>query len=415
MLRNFMYKLHTHCRACGYAKPGASGTKSNSDEKLVKVFDLGIQPLANDFCREKDHRAGYAPLEVVICPNCTLAQLSIVVDPEILYRRYPYVTSPSQMMQDHFSALIDDIKDETGGKSVLEIGSNDGRLLSVMQKDGYSVLGVEPAENLSDFARANGIPTQTGFFGDALAKILPSCDIIIARHVFCHIDDWQDFVRGLETVAHKDTLICIEVPYVGDTLKHCEFDQIYHEHLSYLSIRAMRALLKESPLQLYRVLRYPIHGGVILVMLRHRESGHLPSKDALLDSEELAGVPEWKEFQAKAHQHIQQLREKVRCLRSQGFSVAGLGASAKSTVWINACGFTKKDIAFVSDNTMNKQYCNIPGTDILVIDEGAILRELPDYVIMFAWNYRLELLEKFSLARSKGVKFIVPVPQIEVV
>jgi len=404
-----MYKYHTYCRACGYGKAGAQGIKSAPTEKLIEVFDLGVQPLANDFQKEGEELAGYAPLKVMFCPRCTLAQLSVVVRPEVLYKNYSYVTSKSDMMQSHFEKLISSIQAETNGNTVLEIGSNDGHLLSLMQKSGYEVSGIDASDNLSKIAIDNGIPTVIGLFGEELAAALPQRDIIIARHVFCHISEWKDFIRGLEMVCHKETLVCIECPYAGDTLKNCEFDQIYHEHCSFLTVRAMKELLKGTCLYLHKITRYPIHGGTILMMLKVGAYGNL------LDWKEDITVDDWKEFQIAAKKQIASLRETVRNLISKGSRISALGASAKSTVWINACGFTRKDIAFISDNTPQKQYTFSPGTDIPIVDEGAILRELPDYVILFAWNYKEEILEKFKRARSLGVKFIIPVPEISIV
>ena len=402
-----MYIYHTHCRACGYAQSGAQGAKLVQSEKLIEVFDLGVQPLANDFRRPGEEMSGYAPLKVMFCPRCTLAQLSVVVKPETLYRNYSYVTSPSRMMQEHFEHLIADITAETGRTDVLEISSNDGLLLAMMKSKGFLVLGVDPAENLSEAARINGIPTQTGFFGEDLSRILPKSDIVIARHVFCHVDDWKDFIRGLDAVSHDDTLICIEVPYVGDTLQNCQFDQIYHEHISFMSIGAMLALLKDTRFYLHKIVRYAIHGGAIMLMLRVGHGG-------VIGWDEKITLQDWEKFAVEAHNQIDRLKATIQTLRSQGKRVAALGASAKSTVWISACGFTRKSIEFIADSTPQKQLTFSPGTDIPIVDEGAILRELPDYVVMFAWNFRDEILEKFSLARSKGVKFIIPVPRIEI-
>lgn len=410
-----MYTLHTHCRACGYGRAGAQGIKSAPAEKLIEVLDLGVQPLANDFCRDGEPRAGFAPLKVLFCPRCTLAQLSVVVDPKVLYNHYSYVTSPSAMMRAHFKNLITDIAKETDGKTVLEIGSNDGRLLAMMREGaGYEVQGVDPAMNLASIANGKGIVTHVGFFGEELARSLLQVDIVIARHVFGHVEDWQDFVRGLEAVSHSETLICIEVPYAGDTIKGCEFDTIYHEHLSYLTLKSVDALLANTDFRIHRVLRYPIHGGAILLMLRNKHSTVPLCGDTMLRVDNIT-ADDWHKFSATAREQIDRLRATVETLRSQGKRIAGLGASAKSTVWISACGFSRKHVAFIADDTPQKQYTYSPGTDIPVTDEGAILRELPDYVILFAWNYREEVLEKFSLARSKGVKFIVPVPKIEVV
>ena len=409
-----MYHLHTHCRACDYGKPGAQGIKSAPTDKLIEVFDFGVQSLANDFVHDGEPHAGYAPLKVLFCPQCSLAQLSVVVDPKALYSHYSYVTSPSQMMRDHFIQILSDIKDEAPeAKTVLEIGSNDGRLLHLMRNNGYSVQGIDPARNLAEIARATGVPTQTGLFGEDLARMFPDYDIIIARHVFCHVDDWHDFIRGLEALCHQETLIFIEVPYVGDTLEKCEFDQVYHEHLSFLSIKAMEALLKGTSLKIHRIKQYSIHGGAIGIMLRTLGATTLPENNVVWSDN--FTIEDWRAFAFTAKEQIWKLTTAVRSLTAQGKRVAGLGASAKSTVWINACGFTRKDISFIADNTPQKQFTFSPGSDIPIVDEGAIIRELPDYVIMFAWNYRTEILTKFAQARAKGVKFIIPVPKVEII
>lgn len=409
---SFMVK--TNCRACGFGPPKTAGgiKTATSSDKLVPVLNLGVMPLANAFKKEGESHPGYYPLAINYCPRCSLAQLSVVVDPHILYDAYSYVTSPSAMMRDHFKELLSDIVEEAPhARTVLEIGSNDGRLLETMKSHGYTVQGIDPAENLAAIARVAGVPTTSGFFGEDLARTFPAQDIVIARHVFCHVDDWGNFIRGLEALCHKETLICIEVPYVGDMLRKCELDQTYHEHLSFLSIKAMEHLLKGTALKIHRIKQYAIHGGAIVVMLRTTGTTAMLSSSVWTDN---FTVEDWRVFSERAKDQIDRLRATVSTLVAQGKRVAGLGASAKSTVWINACGFTRREIAFISDNTPQKQFTFSPGTDIPIIDEGAILRELPDYLIVFCWNFFSECLTKFSSARAKGVKFIVPVPKIEV-
>jgi hypothetical protein len=412
-----MYKLHTVCRACGYGAPPAPGIKSGEPEKLIPVFDLGLQPLANDFKREGDEHAGFVPLKVLFCPRCTLAQLSVVVDPKILYANYPYVTSPSATMQEHFTRLIADIRQEQAFDQVLEIGSNDGALLRRFQKEGAShVLGVDPAFNLTQIANNAEITTLTmqfnSFAGHEIVGMDFNPDVIIARHVFCHVDDWHDFIRGLEILTTKNTLICIEVPYVGKLLAGVEFDTCYHEHLSYFSLKALEALLKHSELYVHKVLPYSIHGGAMMLMLRRKS---FSTSSCVLSATENITIKHWENFAVESKNQINRLRQTVMASVAQGKRVAGLGASAKSTVWVNACGFSRKEIQFIADNTPQKQLCFSPGTDIPIVDEGAILRELPDYVILWAWNYKDEILEKFKRARELGVKFIIPVPTIQVV
>lgn len=418
-----MYHNHTYCRSCHYGKNNfAPGIKSAAKgESLIPVFDLGLQPLANDFAAADEEHAGYAPLKVMLCPRCSLAQLSVVVNPEILYSKYLYVTSPSDTMRRHFDLLGMTIGQEQPFTSLLEIGSNDGALLRHFAARGVRVAGIDPAENLADIARKSGIPTITGVFNacsaqKSVAASRDGFDVILARHVFCHVDDWREFVDCLAIPSHKSTLICIEVPHVKDLLERGEFDTIYHEHLSYLSVRAMRALLADSPFRLQRVVRFDIHGGAILLMLRRKEfAGAVDESVERFERCEDATLPAWEAFTIKAAASVNALESFVKGAKADNKRVAGFGASAKSTVWMNACEFTRKDIAFITDTTPQKLYKLSPGTDIPIVDEGAILRELPDYAICFAWNFRDEILAKNTLALSKGVRFVFPVPELQVV
>lgn len=418
-----MYFTKHTCRACGYGPfEGAQGTKTGSgNQNLIPVFDLGLQPLANDFAAMTEDHAGYAPLKVMFCPRCTLAQLSVVVRPEILYSHYLYVTSPSETMKAHFSQLTDALRAEQPFLHALEIGSNDGAYLQYLSQSGTGGCGIDPADNLAELAKHNGIATVTGAFTRETAEqaVTMNCgpfDLIVARHVFCHVNDWQSFTDNLAIPSHRDTLVAIEVPYCKDMLKNGEFDTIYHEHTSYLTIKAMEALLADAPFKLHRVLRFPIHGGAIVLLLRRKdwpgERHH--SVDQLLASEDIT-LADWTEFERRSRANIDSLRCFVRDANDCGKRVAALGASAKSTVWVNACGFTRKEIKFIADATPQKQWKLSPGSDIPIVDEGAILRDLPDYLIVFAWNFLEEITAKNQRYLELGGKLVVPVPKLEVI
>lgn len=421
-----MYKLHKHCRACGLGKVTTpNGIKvEKPDEKLISVFDLGLQPLANDFVKPGGEHAGFAPLEVLYCPRCSLAQLSVVVDPFVLYHHYNYVTSTSETMHQHFERLYQDLMQEQDGKlgHVLEIGSNDGAFLkflkgnqNVYSKGVLSVTGVDPAENLASAANTDGIHTICGKWGSRLATYLPfHQNTIIARHVFCHVDDWQDFIAGLEVASDKNTLVAIEVPYVRDLLEFHAFDTIYHEHLSYLSLKSVNRLLENTKFKLYGYIKYDIHAGAILLLLRRREYEQTEKVLSHVADDEIT-EQDWRKFAYNSHNVMNELKREVLGFQTNKKRVCGFGASAKSTVWINACGFTKRQIQFICDCTPQKQYCLSPGTDIPIVDEGALLREMPDYCIIFAWNFCSEILEKNKLYREKGGKFIVPIPTLRII
>lgn len=414
-----MYKIHSHCRACGYGKPGAQGIKSAPTDKLIEVLDLGIQPLANDFGSDRDEHAGFAPLKVLFCPRCSLAQLSVVVRPDILYANYNYVTSTSDMMQRHFHSLWNDIHHEASGLRLLEIGSNTGDFLLFCRERGANpIMGIDPAKNLCDIAKAKDIHTLPSVFNVESAIVanntIGKIDVVVARHVFCHIDDWRGFIAALLEVGHSETLYVIEVPYAPDTIKMNSWDQIYHEHLSYFTLQAMQALLASTGLHVHRVIKYPIHGGAIAVMLRRDESEMPPSP---LTQLRVDGITEyhWHSFALHAKDQQDSLRQLLQGYADDGKIVCGFGASAKSTVWINACKLNRKHIRFICDNTPQKQWKFSPGSEIPIVDEGALLRDLPDYAVCFAWNFMPEILEKQQRYISKGGKFIVPVPEIHIV
>lgn len=403
-----MYTLHTVCRACG-------------SKSLTPVVNLGLQPLANDFRREDEEHAGYAPLSVLFCYRCTLAQLSVVVRPDILYSQYPYVTSKSHMMQDHFDALTRDILTEIKPGSVVEIGSNDGFYLEFLRRCGFgNVVGIDPAANLAQRAQDTGILTINDFFGPDSAKsareAAGSVDLIVARHVFCHVDDWKGFVKSLDLLASKDTLICIEVPRTRNQIASVSFDQIYHEHLSYLTLTALGWLLSESPFHIHRVCEYDIHGGALLIMIRRNDYRAIPhpSVEKFFFSDSIT-LEMWKEFASEAEFQILELGNLVHRLVEQGKSVCGLGASAKGTVWINACRFTHREIGEVFDCTMEKARRFIPGTQIPVTPEAGDCLDGYDYAVLFAWNFAQEVMANHRNWMEVGGQFILPVPKPQVI
>jgi len=394
-----MYKFIQQCRACG-----------NPAKNLVEVFDLGLQPLANDFRKGDEEHAGYAPLKVLFCEKCTLAQLSVVVDPKLLYSTYAYTTSRSKTMSEHFALLWQAINIECNPDSVIEIGSNDGFFLEFCKLHGAGqVCGIDPASNLTSQSK---IMTVFGTFNSETAHaarcVVPRPSLVVARHVFAHIDDWQQFVRDLDALCDKDTLVVLEVPYAADTLRHVEFDQVYHEHLSYVSIKAVQFLLRDSPFEIYHVLRFPIHGDSVVIMLRRTNSKAPRESVAQSLKTEQISVVSWESFSFFARLRIESIKRKVSQLLAQGKVVAGYGASAKSSVCITACGFTRRQIAFVTDTTSWKIGRLIPGSDIPVVAEAAIKSEHPDCMICFAWNYKLEILDKEHEYLSNGGQFIFP-------
>lgn len=417
-----MYTNHENCRACGYGPAlNRDIIKSGSgSQKLESILNLGVMPLPNAFKKQGQPRPGHYPVELLVCPRCHLGQLSAVVDPAVLYADYPYVTSPSEMMKEHFRALWNTLCQEQKPSVVAEIGSNDGLLLEEFRKLGAEqVIGIDPAANLVELARARGVNSICSLFDRQAAEMaraaVPPIDVILARHVFCHVDNWEEFINNVAVMCEKKTLVAIEVPYAHDTIANCEWDQIYAEHLSYLTIRSMVHLLQASALRLQHIVRFPIHGGAIVMLLRRidNEDPVYSSVQEFIDAERCR-VEDWRIFAAQAREQISDLKFLVKRLREQGKRVVGYGASAKSTMWINACRFTKKDIEGVYDYTPQKLYTNVPGTDIPVLHEGGFYANAADYAVVWCWNFLPEILKRQEKWIAGGGKFIVPVPEVKI-
>jgi novobiocin biosynthesis protein NovU/D-mycarose 3-C-methyltransferase len=407
-----MIHERTQCRTCG-------------SKNLTLILDLGKTALVNDFLAPEEV-AGYKislPLRVVLCTNCSLVQLADTVDPKVLYSRYAYVTSTSRTMDAHLSEQSAHLL-AVGGfgarPKVLEIASNTGIFLKKFQERGCDVLGVEPALNIAEVAVKSGIPTRNEFFNAASARKLKGewgvADLILGRHVFAHIDDLRDLLTGLEAVSHADTLIAFEVPYLVDFFEHTEYDTIYHEHLSYISVRSLEALLQNSPFVLSRINHYPIHGGSILFHIRHRSSSLKPhtSVAAALEKERQLRLIEpttWKNFAARVERIRAELPTLIRKLKSQGKRIIGYGASAKGNTLLNTCGLTNKELDYVIDNTPFKQNKITPGSWIPVRPPEILLKDQPDYALLLAWNFASEIIRREIEYQKRGGRFIVPIPE----
>ena len=411
-----MIQERTQCRTCG-------------SKNLKFILDLGKTALVNDFLKPEDV-AGYKislPLRVVLCPDCSLVQLADTVDPKILYSHYAYVTSTSKTMDTHLNKMMTHLL-STGrlgsGSKVLEIASNTGVFLKKFKEQGCDVLGVEPAENIADVALATAIPTRNEFFSAITAKKLKAewgaADLILGRHVFAHIDDLKDLVAGLAEISHEETLIAFEVPYVVDFFEHTEYDTIYHEHLSYISVRAIEALVKDSPFMLSRVDHYPIHGGSILFHLRHRLSKATPhaSVAQAIEKEKsmrLADPVTWEAFAQRVNHIRTELPALLRKLKSQGKRIIGYGASAKGNTLLNTCGITMEELDYIIDNTPFKQNKIAPGSWIPVRPPEMLLKDQPDYALLLAWNFAPEIIKRETEFQKRGGRFILPVPEPKIV
>ena len=399
----------TRCRSCGATD-------------LDLVLSLGRTPLANALLREEelDKPEPTFPLDLVFCPTCALVQITETVPPEQLFSHYLYLSSFSDTMVKHSEELVESLIKRRGlgpESLAMEVASNDGYLLQFYKRAGIPVLGIEPAANIAKVAEDRGIPTIVRFFGQELAEELRAsgklADVIHGNNVLAHVADLNGFVAGLSIALKEDGVVVIEAPHVKPMIERLEFDTIYHEHLCYYSLTALRPLFKRHGLEIVDVFEIPIHGGSLRVHAAHTGK---PSDRAckLLEEEEAAGVG-GREFYQGFGDKVRQLKGELvltlRNLKSAGSSLAAYGASAKGSTLLNYCGIGSETLDFVADRSTVKQGLYTPGTHLRIKPPEALMEERPDHVLMLTWNFADEILQQQDAYRRQGGKFILPVPQ----
>jgi len=388
---------------------------------LALILSLGKTPLANSLLSPGAPAASEErfPLDLVFCPKCSLVQIAVSIPPEKMFREYSYFSSFSEGMlrhaEEHVARLIR--MQGLGGDSLaMEIASNDGYLLQHFVKAGIPVLGVEPARNIAKVAVDRGIRTVSEFFTRELAATLPKADVVIANNVLAHVPDLNGFIAGVRTVLKPGGVATIEVPYVRDMVDGCEFDTIYHEHLCYFSVAALDALISRNGLVLDRVERIPIHGGSLLLQLRHEKTDR-GSVEALLREEGQWGVKQKLPYQVMAHR-VEGMKASLRGLladlKKEGRRIAAYGAAAKGATLLNHFGIGTEWLDYVVDRSPHKQGRLMPGARLPIEPVERLVERNPDYVLLLAWNFADEILRQQEAYRRQGGRFIVAVPELRV-
>jgi SAM-dependent methyltransferase len=401
------------CRACG--------------RPLSNVFvDLGSSPLANSYLDEAalQRPESFYPLCVFVCDGCWLCQLPECATPEEIFADYAYFSSYSTSWLEHARLYCEAMIDRFGlgsSSQVVEIASNDGYLLRHFRHRGVPVLGVEPAANVAEAARAAGIPTEVRFFGQAAARDLAArgfaADLLLGNNVLAHVPDLNDFVAGLALLLKPDGVLTMEFPHLVRLVDENQFDTIYHEHYSYFSFVAVERVFAAHGLALFDVEELPTHGGSLRVYAQ-REGGARPRGgrvDELLRRERGLGVETlgyYRGFAEKVRETKRRLLEFLIREKRAGRSIAGYGAPAKGNTLLNYCGVRGDFLDYTVDRSPHKQGKYLPGTRIPIRAPEAIFESRPDYVLILPWNLRSEIAAQMSAISEWGGRFVVAIPEV---
>jgi len=392
--------------------------------------DLGMSPLANSYLKPEDlqEMEPFYPLHVYICECCYLVQLPEFEAPEHIFSHYAYFSSYSETWLNHaraYAQLMIDRFGFTTKSHVIEIASNDGYLLRYFKEKGIPVLGVEPAHNVAQVAMAAGIPTMVKFFSVETAKELVNegkqADLLVGNNVLAHVPDLNGFVEGMKIVLKPQGVITMEFPHLMRLMERNQFDTIYHEHFSYFSLITVEKVFNRHGLTLFDVEELPTHGGSLRIYACHTEdtSKQIDKRiSELRDREKNAGFRNFDHYLSFADRVRETKRNILDFLiraKREKKTIVGYGAPAKGNTLLNYCGISTDFIDYTVDRNPHKQGHYLPGSHIPIHSPDKIKETKPDYLLILPWNLKEEIMEQMSHVRDWGCKFLLLIPNVEVI
>jgi 2-polyprenyl-3-methyl-5-hydroxy-6-metoxy-1,4-benzoquinol methylase len=394
--------------------------------------NLGGSPISNDFLTTEQLNKSefFYPLHTYVCDRCFLIQLESVESPEHIFGDgdYAYFSSYSDSWLQHCEQYTDLMLDRfrlNGDSQVIEIASNDGYLLQYFKQKNISVLGIEPASNVATVAEAKGIPTLTKFFGiqtaTELIDIDKQADLLLGNNVLAHVPDLNDFVAGMKLLLKPNGIITIEFPHLLQLINCNQFDTIYHEHFSYFSFLTVEQVFAVHGLTMFDVEELPTHGGSLRIYARHLEFTDLPTSERVsqLKAKEAAAgldkIDTYLDFDKQVQNVKRQLLQFAIEAKNRGKSIVAYGAPAKGNTLLNYCGMRTDFIDYAVDRSPHKQGLFLPGTHIPIYHPNRIAETKPNYLLILPWNLRSEIISQMAHIREWGGKFVIPIPQLEVI
>jgi len=393
-----------------------------NSKNLKKVFDLGRTPLANSYLKiEISKKLRKYPLKLNYCNNCGHLQLTHSIKPSKMFSNYLYKTNTSKKNFLHFKSYANEIKKmfKNRNTKILDIASNDGTFLNFFEKKKFFRLGIDPAKNLKKLSLKKGITQIDDFFtmkkSENIKKKYGKFDIITANHVCAHVEDLNDFFNGVQNLLKDEGLFVFEISYRASVLKKNTFDTIYHEHLDYHALYPISKFVKKFKLNVVNFKTPDAQGGSLRVYVsKNKNSKNQKNikKQILKEKKQLNlfNISTYKKFEKKIINCKNKLNSLIQNCINNNMSIAGYGAAAKTTTFLNYFKISEKNIKFIFDDNKLKQGLCIPGTKIKILDPLNMNKKNIDVLIIFAWNYAELIIAKNKKFKKKGGKFLIPFP-----